>query len=208
MAKDKTDPKAIHFVGIKGMGMSAIAIMAKERGYHVTGSDEATVYPTDALLSQNDIEYFTDFDAKHLAHRPKVVISAAYNDDNPEVKEAKKLRLTIRTYSEMLGELMDGFEGVGVAGVHGKTTTTSLLAYILQEAGYSPSYAIGAPKIAGLASNGHIGNGKYFVVEADEYRKEDRSPEPKFLDLPLKHVIITSIELDHPDMYQSAERLL
>lgn len=185
--------------------MSALAIMARELGYTVTGSDVEEEFPTDEILRQSDIAVVQGFDAKNLTDKPRVVVSAAFGSENPEVKEAKKQRLQIKTYSEILGELMANYEGIGVAGVHGKTTTTALLAYILQEAGFSPSYSIGAPYVPGLPANGHIGQGKYFIVESDEYKKSEESNEPKFLDFPLKHVIITSIELDHPDMYQSAE---
>ncbi|MDP3993120.1 MAG: UDP-N-acetylmuramate--L-alanine ligase, partial [bacterium] len=195
----------LHFIGIKGMGMSGLAIMAKELGYVVTGSDTTEEFPTDEILRQSQITVFDGFDASNLKDKPRIVLSAAFGMENPEVKEAKKLRLEVKTFSEILGEMMAKFEGIGVAGVHGKTTTSALLAFILQEAGFAPSYMIGAPYVPGLPANGHIGQGKYFVVESDEYKKSEDSNEPKFLDYPMKHVIITSIELDHPDMYQTAE---
>ncbi len=158
------------------------------------------------LLGAHKITVLKGFNAKNVSFKPDVVVvSAAYGLTNVEFKAAKSLRLTIKTQSEVLGELMARYEGVGVAGVHGKTTTSSLLAFILQEAGYSPSYAIGAPDVPGLKGNAVIGDGKYFIAEADEYRKSEVSKQPKFLDLPLKHVIITSIELDHPDVFETAE---
>lgn len=204
----KSDPEdQLHFIGIKGMGMSGLAIMASELGFVVTGSDSSEEFPTDEILRQSKITVFDGFDIAHLKNKPRIVLSAAYGMENPEVKEAKRLRLEIKTFSEILGEFMVKFDVIGVAGVHGKTTTTALLAYILQEAGFAPSFMIGAPYVAGLPANGHIGRGKYFVVESDEYKKSEESNEPKFLDYPLKHVIITSIELDHPDMYQTAEEV-
>lgn len=204
----KTQPsKHLHFIGIKGMGMSGLAIMAKELGYEVTGSDTEEEFPTDEILRQSQIGVFNGFNASNLKDKPRIVLSAAYGLENPEVKEAKRLRLEIKTFSELLGELMEKFEGIGVAGIHGKTTTSALLAFILQEAGFAPSYMIGAPYVSGLPTNGHIGRGKYFVVESDEYKKSEENNEPKFLDFPLKYVIITSIELDHPDIYQTAEEV-
>lgn len=210
MVKKKKAPSSFYFVGIKGMAMSGLAIMLKTRGMKVVGSDDLHTYSTeetDKRFAELGIESFAGFDADRIEKiRPDImVVSAAFGLQNPEVKAAKSLRLTVMSHSEALGELMKDYEGVGVAGVHGKTTTTSLLAYILQEAGFSPSYAIGAPDVAGLQGNGHLGDGKYFVVEADEYKKSDENMAARFLDLPLKHVIITSIELDHPDVYGTAE---
>lgn len=186
--------------------MSGLAVMAKQSGFEVSGSDEAEEFPTDAVLERNGIAVHKGFRAENLQFKPDVVVvSAAYGANNVEYKAAKSLRLTMQTQSEALGILMEKYEGIGVAGVHGKTTTSSLLAYILKESGNSPSYMIGAPDVPGLSGNAFIGDGKYFVAEADEYRRSELSKEPKFLDLPLKHVIITSIELDHPDVYETAE---
>lgn len=188
--------------------MSGLALMAKQLGYTVCGSDLPEKFPTDHLLDEQGITVYEEFDAAHLKEKPDVVVvSAAYGPNNPEYKAAKSARIVIKTQSEMLAELMTGYENIGVTGVHGKTTTTSLVAVILQEAGFSPSYAIGTSGVPGLVGNGHIGSGKYFVAEADEYKKSELQNEPKFLDLPLKHIIITSIELDHPDMYQTAEEV-
>ena len=208
MAKTKGEPKTVYFVGIKGVAMAGMAIMAKQLGYQVSGSDVATTFPTDEELSKNKINYHQGFAAENLAYKPDlVVISAAYGLTNVEVKAAKGLRLTVLPQSELLGKFMSRFEGVGVAGVHGKTTTTSMLALILQEAGFSPSYMIGTGEVPGLPDSAHIGDGQYFIAESDEYRKSDLDNTPKFLDLPLQHVIITSIELDHPDVYSSAEQV-
>lgn len=205
MTKVNLEENKLHFIGLNGMGMSALAVMAKELGYSVTGSDVDEVFPTDQVLKNSKIVVLKGFSAKNIVGRPRVVVSAAYGVENPEVKEARKKRLVVLTYSEVLGEIMKRFEGVGITGVHGKTTTTSMLAFILQEAGFSPSYVIGAPYVQGLNANGHLGQGKYFVVEADEYKKSEESKESKFLDLPLKHIVVTSIELDHPDQFQTAE---
>lgn len=208
MAKANTEAKSLYFVGIKGVAMAGLAIMAKQLGYEVSGSDEATVFPTDQLLRDHGITFYEGFDAAHLKNKPDlVVVSAAYGLQNPEVKALKSMRLTLIPQSEMLAKIMANFESVGVAGVHGKTTTTSMLAFILQQAGFSPSYAIGTSSVPGLVGNSHIGDGKHFIVEADEYKKSDLDFQPKFLDLPLKHVIITSIELDHPDIYSTAEQV-
>lgn len=201
--------KLLYFIGIKGVAMAGLAVMAKQLGYLVRGSDVAETFPTDQLLHDNQIEVLEGFDGDHLksAKPDRVIISAAYGLQNPEVKAAKAARIKMITQSEMLGEVMSHFEGVGVAGVHGKTTTSSMLTFVLQRAGFSPGYAIGTGSIPGLVGNARIGDGKYFVAEADEYKKSDLDHQPKFLDLPLKHVIITSIELDHPDVYATSEQM-
>ena len=136
-----------------------------------------------------------------------VIIGAAHGANNPEVKIAKSMKIPTATQSEMLGKLMAEYNVIGVAGIHGKTTTTSMLTLILQDAGFSPSYSIGTSEIPGLASSAHIGEGKYFIVEADEYKKSETNLQPKFLDFPIKHLIVTSIEMDHPDIYPSAEHV-
>ncbi|HSX42173.1 MAG TPA: UDP-N-acetylmuramate--L-alanine ligase [Candidatus Saccharimonadales bacterium] len=210
MAKPKPEPKSVYFIGIKGVAMSGLAVMAKELGYEVRGSDVAEEFITDHLLKEHNLKYFNGFDAAHLnkANKPDlVVVGASFGPTNIEFKAAKSLRLPIISSSEMLGRLMNNFEGVGVAGTHGKTTTCSMLAFILVSAGFSPSYSIGTSDIPGLSGNGHIGDGKYFVAEADEYKKSDTDLEAKFLDLPLKHLIVTSIEYDHPDVYQTVEQI-
>ena len=208
MVKAPKEPKSLYFIGIKGVAMAGLAVMAQQLDYEVNGSDEATVFPTDEMLHRHKIIFHESFSAEHLKYKPDlVVISAAYGLTNSEVKAAKSLRLNVVTQSELLGRFMVKFEGIGVSGVHGKTTTSSMLAYILQQAGYSPSYSIGTGSVVGLEDSAHIGDGQYFVAEADEYRKSDLVMTPKFLDLPLQHVIITSIELDHPDVYATAEQV-
>lgn len=210
MARKNKEPQRYYFIGIRGVAMSGLACMLKTLGYEVSGSDDISSYAdeaTEARFSKLGIEPKIGFDPSNLkSFKPDVVVvTAAFGVQNPEYKAAKSSRITILTHSEALGSVVDKFEGIGIAGVHGKTTTTSLLAYIFKEAGFSPSYAIGAPDVRDLEGNAHIGDGKFFVVEADEYKKSETDKTPRFLDLPLKHVIITSIELDHPDVYETAE---
>ncbi len=209
MSAAKTEVRSIYFVGIKGVAMAGLAVMAKELGYRVTGSDIKETFITDELLQRNDIPYYEGFSADNIKkEKPDVVvIGAAYGANNPEVKAVKALRVKAVTQSEMSGDIMAKYETVGVAGVHGKTTTSSMLTLILQEAGFSPSYMIGTSSIPGLPGSAHIGDGQYFVVEADEYKKSETDTTPKFLDYPIRHLIVTSIELDHPDIYPSAEHV-
>lgn len=208
MAKKEKPLKNIYFIGIKGVAMSGLAVMAKKLGYVVSGSDVAEKFITDQVLHDNGIIVHEGFDAKNLEEKPDaVVISAAFGLQNPEVKLAKTKKIKVFTMSELLGNLISKFEGVAVAGIHGKTTTTSLITLILKNAGFSPSYMIGTGHIPGLENNADIGDGKYFVVEADEYKKSDEDLSPKFLDYPVKHAVITSIELDHPDVFSTPEEV-
>ena len=197
--------KNIHFIGIKGVGMSALAILAKEKGYQVTGSDLQESFVTDELLGQAKIP-INNFDAANLSRRPDfVVISAAFGKDNVEVKEARRKHLEILNYSEALSFLIGNTKTIAVSGIHGKTTTAALISFILQKAGLDPSFAIGAGNIPTLRTNAHAGKGEYFVVEADEYRKSEENKQSKFLDLNPLIEVITSIEMDHPDLFSSIE---
>jgi UDP-N-acetylmuramate--L-alanine ligase/UDP-N-acetylenolpyruvoylglucosamine reductase len=196
----------IHFIGIKGVGMSALAIVAKGLGYHVTGSDVAEEFITDEPLRSAGIVAHAGFAAEHVAPDVELIIAgAAYGDGNPEMAEAKARGLKVLTYSEMLGYLSSKKKLLAVAGTHGKTTTTSILSYLLYASGRQPSYVIGTGHVAGLPSHGLAGLGEYFVAEADDYKKAPNDPTPKFLDLEPLIGIITSIEHDHPDMYPTLQ---
>jgi UDP-N-acetylmuramate--alanine ligase len=209
MPKKTIKPRSIYFIGIKGVAMAGVAIMAKQLGYEVRGSDVDEIFPTDEELARNGIEYHSSFDPSHLKPKPDLVVvgTSFSSSSNPEFKAAKSARIPAVTMSEMLGIIMSEFEGVGVAGVHGKTTTTSLLTLLLKNAGFSPSYMIGTSSVPGLENSAAIGDGKFFVAEADDYKRSESDSQPKFLDLPLKHLIVTSIELDHPDVYQTPEQI-
>jgi UDP-N-acetylmuramate--alanine ligase len=194
--------KRIHFVGIKGVGMSALAIVAQGMGYIVTGSDVAEEFITDSALKQAGIEPFIGFASDHITTSIQtVVVGTAFGSDNPEVQSAKALSVPMVTYSEFLGRLTQEKKTIAVAGTHGKTTTTSLVAYIMHKSGLSPSWVIGTGHIIGLPSHGYAGQGHYFVTEADDYKRAQNDPTPKFLDLKPWIAIVTSIEHDHPDIY-------
>ncbi len=197
--------KKIHFVGIKGVGMSALAILAKEMGYKVSGSDVEEIFVTDKALEKAGIKV-TGFDPKNLQYKPDlVVVSAAFGNDNLEVKTARKKRLDIKPYSEALAMFSQDSQVIAVAGVHGKTTTTAIISFLLKKANLDPSFIIGSGIVPSLGTNAHKGKGEYFILEADEYRKSQTDNDSKFLDLTPKIEVITSIEMDHPDMFDSEE---
>lgn len=197
--------KYVHFIGIGGVGMSALAIIAKQKGMKVTGSDQ-NIYFTDEMLKKNGIEWFDGFSADNLAGKPDlVVVSAAYDEKNPEVAEARRLHLDIIPYSELLGQIMAEYKGIAIAGVHGKTTTTAMTAFLLEKARMSPSFLIGCRTAPNLGTNAAVGDGEYFVTEADEYKKSADNLTSKFMDLKPQIAVITSIEMDHPDVFNTVQ---
>lgn len=205
--------KHIHFVGIKGVGMAPLAIIAKEAGFTVTGSDIAKTFITDESLQKKGIVPFAGFDKKHLVDVDLVITTGAHGGyDNAEVKYAKENNIPVWTQGEAVGKFMTGklfnasYKGISVGGTHGKTTTTAMVAAILSTAEKDPSWVIGTSQIPSLGMSGHFGKGEYFVAEADEYANEPvYDKTPKML---LQHpqiAVITNVEHDHPDVYPTFE---
>jgi len=203
--------KSIHFVGIKGAGMTSLAVMAKEAGFNVTGSDIADVFITDDVLKKGRISVFEEFNKSHVGDVDLVIATGAHGGlNNIEVKEARKKGIRVVTQGEAVGMFMKGdmlgrkFTGISVCGTNGKTTTTAMIATILKNSGLSPSYIIGTSFIPSLGYSGHLGKGKYFIAEADEYATDpffDKTA--KFLWQSPKIIVITNIDFDHPDIYPS-----
>ncbi|MBI3985185.1 MAG: UDP-N-acetylmuramate--L-alanine ligase [Candidatus Levybacteria bacterium] len=207
--------KHIHFVGIKGVGMTPLAIIAKQAGFKVSGCDIDEEFITDSALRNDGIEPMKGFAASHIDTADLVITTGAHGGfDHIEVVEAKKRGINVWTQGQAVGEFMKGdifgksFEGISISGTHGKTTTTAMIATILREEKLDPSFVIGTGNVPYLSSCGHFGKGKYFVAEADEYATEPKYDRtPKLLWQKPKIAVITSIELDHPDLYESIEHL-
>ncbi|TSC96143.1 MAG: UDP-N-acetylmuramate: L-alanyl-gamma-D-glutamyl-meso-diaminopimelate ligase, partial [Candidatus Berkelbacteria bacterium Licking1014_2] len=193
----------VYFLGVKGQGMAPLAVYAKEKGYLVSGSDVEKDFSTADLLKQAGIEPLVFNPQNIKKFQPDIiVVSAAYGADNPELKFAQKQKkIKIISYSEFIKEEAMDKDLIAIAGIHGKTTITALLAFILTEAGLDPSYLVGVAKINDLSPPGHYGQGRYFIIEADEYRQSQTNHQPKFWDFRPKIAVISSIELDHPDIY-------
>jgi len=183
----------LHFVGIGGAGMSGIAEVMKTLGFTVTGSDVAESVAV-TRLRQLGIAVQIGHAPAHVTEADVVVISTAVKADNPELAAAQAKRLPIVRRAEMLAELMRFRIGLAVAGTHGKTTTTSLLAAILAEAGWDPTYVIGG-KLLSSSSNARLGRGEYLVAEADE-------SDASFLHLQPHVAIVTNIDADHLETYE------
>lgn len=207
------DIQKIHFVGIKGVGVAPLAIIAKEAGFIVTGSDIADAFITDVILEKNNITPFIGFDAAHVADADLVITTGAHGGyDNVEVKAAKEKGIRILTQGQAVGEFMEGSlfhktqTGISVTGTHGKTTTTAMIATIFQTAKTDPSWVVGTSDIPSLGFAGHFGKGEYFIAEADEYATEPQYDKtPKFMWQHPKFAVFTNIEHDHPDLYPSID---
>ncbi|MDC0664078.1 UDP-N-acetylmuramate--L-alanine ligase [Marinobacter sp. SS21] len=182
----------IHFVGIGGAGMSGIAEVLKNQGYDVSGSDIRHSAVTDRL-SALGVQVFIGHAEQNSAQADVVVVSTAVAQDNPEVAAARARRAPIVPRAEMLAEIMRYRHGIAVAGTHGKTTTTSLIASILGEAGLDPTFVIGG-KLNSAGTNAQLGGSRYLVAEADE-------SDASFLHLTPVISVVTNIEADHMDTY-------
>lgn len=181
--------------------MSALAVIMKEMGYTVSGSDVAEEFITDKNLKQAGIPVSV-FAAANLDDRPDlVVLTPSWGKSNPEVARAQAENIPQISGGKLLGLLMDKQAGIAVTGTHGKTTTAAALAFILKKLGLDPSYFIGTGKIFGLTGNGHYGRGQFFVAEGDEYKSDETDSQSKFLQLRPQAAIITSVEMDHPDVF-------
>lgn len=189
--------KNVHFVGIGGIGMSGIAEILLSQGFNITGSDLNKTEVTDRLESLG-IKVFEGHSSENLKTADVVVYSSAVNLENPEVKEAFARKIPVIKRSEMLAECMRMKYGIGIAGTHGKTTTTSMVGLVLTEAGIDPTIIVGG-KLSSLGgTNARLGGGEYIVVEADEF---DRT----FLKLTPTIAAITTLEKEHLDTYKDLD---
>ena len=184
--------KHIHFVGIGGSGMSGIAEVLVNLGYKVTGSDLASNAATERLVSLG-ARVMLGHAREHVAGADAVVVSTAVKSDNPEVMLARSKRIPVVPRALMLAELMRLKQGVAIAGTHGKTTTTSLVASVLAEGGLDPTFVIGG-RLTKAASNARLGTGEFIVVEADE-------SDASFLHLQPVIAVVTNIDADHMETY-------
>ena len=184
--------KHIHFVGIGGAGMSAIAEILHNLGYRVSGSDQNDSSVTQRLAAMG-VTVHIGHAASHIAGAQAVVTSTAVQDYNPEVTAARAARVPVVARAVLLAELMRLKQGIAIAGTHGKTTTTSLVASVLTEAGVDPTFVIGG-KLESTGSNARLGAGDFIVVEADE-------SDASFLHLSPVISVVTNIDADHMDTY-------
>ena len=191
----------VHLVGIKGVAMTALAQVLKARGMKVSGSDGQAQFFTDAILKRLKIPYAQEFAAANISKAIDVVVSSAaylHNGkslNNVEVEAALKLKIPTYTYPVVMSLLTSEYKTIGVAGSHGKSTTTALLGWVLAQCKLDPTVIVGS-RVNGWNANARIGKSKALVLEADEYREA-------FLKYALYGAIITSIDYDHPDYFKT-----
>lgn len=186
----------VHLIGICGSGLSAIAVILLERGVTVTGSDRQ-LSPLGERVQAAGGKVYIGHKAAQIAGADLVVRSSAISEDNPEILAARAAGIPVLKREAFLEQLTEGQQTIAIAGTHGKTTTTNMIAWVLSECGQDPSYIIGGVS-TNLGNNAHAGKGEYFVIEADEY---DRM----FLGLRPRIAVITNIEHDHPDCYPTSQ---
>jgi UDP-N-acetylmuramate--alanine ligase len=187
-----TSFRRVHFIGVGGVGMSGIAEVLKNLGYSVSGSDRAPS-PTTERLAKLGVEVHIGHSASNIDGADVIVTSSAIRQDNPEIIAAQAARVPMVPRAEMLGELMRFRRGIAIAGTHGKTTTTSLVASVLAEADYDPTFVIGG-QLNAAGANARLGTGQYLVAEADE-------SDGSFLMLSPVMAVVTNIDADHLENY-------
>jgi UDP-N-acetylmuramate--alanine ligase len=188
----------VHLVGIGGIGLSAIARVLHGWGYPVSGSDRQPSALTEALAGEGMVVY-AGHDARHVAGADLVVVSSAVGEGNPEREEAERRGVPVVKRDRFLADLTADKITIAVAGTHGKTTTTAMIAWMLMQAGLDPTFVAGGI-LQDLGTNARAGQGPHFVIEADEY---DRA----FLGLWPAVAVITAVEHDHPDCYPTVESM-
>ncbi|MGQ9493111.1 MAG: UDP-N-acetylmuramate--L-alanine ligase [Anaerolineae bacterium] len=191
--------RRVHFVGIGGIGLSAIARVLHEEGYQISGSDMQQTALT-AELAALGMEIHHGHRAENVAGADLVVVSSAVPEDNSEIVAAKEAGILVVKRANLLGEMMADKFGVAVAGTHGKTTTTAFISFVLTKMGLDPTFIVGGI-LEDLGTNGRHGEGPYFVIEADEY-------DYMFLSLRPRLAVVTVIEMDHPDCFADIEDMM
>ena len=199
----------IHLMGVCGTGMASLAGMLKAQGYVVTGSD-ANVYPPMSLLLESlGIPVYDGYTPGNLTPEPDmVIVGNVITKVNPEAVELSRLRLPYLSFPQAIRQFSIGDkESIVISGTHGKTTTSSLIAWILETAGMDPGFMIGGlPR--NFETNFKLGKGRYFVIEGDEYDSAFFDKGPKFLHYNPLFVILTSIEFDHADIYRDLDHVI
>jgi len=192
--------KKIYFIGIKGTGISGLAILLKKEGAFVSGSDTAEEFPSELALARENIE-IRNFDENNITPELDLIIySSAYDENHPERKRARQLEVAELSYAEALARYAENIKVIVVTGTHGKTTTTALLGTIFETAGLDPKVLAG-DIVRSWGSSARWGRGEYFIVEGDEYQEKFRLFRPV-------GILIPSLDYDHPDYFKTREDYL
>jgi len=193
----------IHLIGACGTGMAALACMLKDLGYTVTGSDHKVYPPMSDLLARKNIPVFDGFDKKNLSYTPDlVIIGNAVTKDNPEVIQTMEMGLHFCSMPQAINTFVGkDKKPILITGTHGKTTTSSITAWLLFEAGLDPTFFIGGI-LKNFDANYYLGKGDYIIIEGDEYDTAFFDKGPKFMHYDPALAVVTSIEFDHADIYE------
>ncbi len=189
----------IHIVGMGGFGMSAIARVLLEDGYTVSGSDQHDNVLLQAL-ARDGAQVYQGHAPEHVAGAELVLVSSAIPQDNPEIQAARAAGIPVQERRDFIATLLENRAVIGVAGTHGKTTTTAMLAHVLRHSGHDPSYIVGGI-MNNTRSNAGAGHGEHFIIEADEYGY-------MFLGLEPHIAVVTNVEWDHPDFFRTPDDML
>jgi UDP-N-acetylmuramate: L-alanyl-gamma-D-glutamyl-meso-diaminopimelate ligase len=194
--------KTIHLIAVCGTGMGALACMLKDLGYQVTGSDQKVYPPMSDFLAQKGVEVCNGFQPENIAYGPDlVVVGNAVPGENPEAVKMFEMGLNFCSMPQALNHFVAaGKKILMVSGTHGKTTTASILAWLLLSAGYDPSFMIGGI-LKNFNSNYRLGNGEYVIIEGDEYDTAFFDKGPKFMHYDPEITVLTGIEFDHADIF-------
>ncbi len=204
-----SDVNKIHLIAVCGTGMGALACMLKDMGFEVTGSDHKVYPPMSRFLEQKGIRLLDGFSEHNIEYGPDlVVVGNAVIRDNPEARKMVSMGLHFCSMPQAINHFIaKGKQTLLVAGTHGKTTTASLAAWILFQAGYDPSFFIGGI-LNNFESNYRLGNGNFMVVEGDEYDTAYFNKVPKFVHYDPALAVLTSVEFDHADIYQDMDQVV
>jgi len=205
----KFTPKRIHLMGICGTGMASLAGLLKNKGYHITGSDQNIYPPMSDFLESLNIPILTGYNAENLHPLPDlVIVGNVITRHNPEAIELSHLNIPYLSLPQALRHFaMKDNRSIVISGTHGKTTTTAMSAWILDKAGLDPGFMIGGIPL-NFHQNFKTGRGPYFIIEGDEYDTAFFDKGPKFLHYRPWVVILTSIEFDHADIYRDLDHVL
>jgi len=201
--------KTIHMIAICGTGMGALALMLKDLGFSVTGSDLKVYPPMSDFLSGRGIDIAEGFSAEHLSYGPDlVIVGNAVSKDNPEVVHMQRMELHFCSMPQAINTFVAaGKKQILITGTHGKTTTASIVAWILDCAGVDETFFIGGI-LANFSSNYRLGQGEYIVIEGDEYDTAYFDKGPKFMHYDPHVTILTSVEFDHADIFRDKDHVL
>jgi UDP-N-acetylmuramate: L-alanyl-gamma-D-glutamyl-meso-diaminopimelate ligase len=208
MRVTKSAPQKFHFIGICGTAMGSVAAALQERGFKISGSDESVYPPMSIFLEQHGIKLHQGYRKENLpADADMIVIGNAMKRGNPEVEAALNRNLFYLSLPEVLKNyFLRGKHNLVVTGTHGKTTTTSLLTWIMEKAGRNPGYLIGGiPK--NLGQGAHLNDSKYFVIEGDEYDSAFFDKRSKFVHYLPELVIVNNVEFDHADIFKDLDEI-